>query len=93
MNRLGIKQVLENWYVFVASQNIFVMEYIISIEQAIKHLVQVSQIDDTDLLIIDRYSRGYSLSEISQTLGISRQAVSKRFDRVTDLMLLELGDG
>lgn len=92
MDKSGIKNLLANWYIFKSADNIYVASFLITAQQALDRLYCHEQLDNTDTYILDRYSQGYTMTEIGGMLNISRQAVSKRLDRIAELLRIDLDD-
>jgi DNA-directed RNA polymerase specialized sigma24 family protein len=79
--KLFIKEILSNWHILSASTNVEVIDIIIPIEQALQRVS--GELTDSDIMILDCYTRGYTYEEIAKIAKVSRQTASSRIKSIS----------
>lgn len=73
-----IREILNNWYIFIESSNEEIIDIIIPIKEALDKMKKNGELSSSDLRILEAYNRGFNYEEISIITKLTRQTVSTR---------------
>ena len=75
-----IREILNNWYIFLESDNIEIIDIMIPIQWALDKMQ--GELSLSDLMILEAYNRGFNYKEIAMITKLTRQTVSSRIEDI-----------